>query len=60
MKILKIQALRGPNIWSVRRKKLIQMRLDLEELEQSPTNTIEGFRERLEEMLPTLIEHRCS
>jgi len=36
------------------------MRLDLEELEQSPTNTIEGFRERLEEMLPTLIEHRCS
>ncbi len=29
MKILKIQALRGPNIWSINRKKLIQMRLDL-------------------------------
>jgi cyanophycin synthetase len=26
MKIDKIQALRGPNIWSVQRKKLIQMR----------------------------------
>lgn len=60
MKILKIQALRGPNIWSVRRKKLIQMRLDLEELEERPTNKIPGFRERLENLIPSLIEHRCS
>lgn len=60
MKILKIQALRGPNIWSIRRTKLIQMRLDLEELEERPTDKIEGFRERLEALLPTLIEHRCS
>lgn len=60
MKILKIQALRGPNIWSIQRKKLIQMRLDLEEMEQFPTNKIEGFRERIEAMFPTMIEHRCS
>jgi len=60
MKILKIQALRGPNIWSIRRQKLIQMRLDLEELEERPTDKIDGFRERLENLLPTLIEHRCS
>lgn len=60
MKILKIQALRGPNIWSIKRTKLIQMRLDLEELEERPTDKIEGFKERLEELLPTLIEHRCS
>jgi len=60
MKIDKIQALRGPNIWSVQRKKLIQMRLDLEEMEERPTNKIKGFRERLETMLPTMIEHRCS
>ena len=60
MKILKIQALRGPNIWSIKRKKLIQMRLDLEEMEQYPTNKIEGFRERIEAMFPTMIEHRCS
>src|SRR5690554_7415448 len=60
MKILKIQALRGPNIWSVKRKKLVQMRLDLEELEDQPTNKIPGFRERLEAMMPSLIEHRCS
>ncbi len=60
MKILNIQALRGPNIWSVNRKKLIQMRLDLEEMEQSPTNKIPGFRQRIEALMPSLVEHRCS
>lgn len=60
MKILKIQALRGPNIWSVQRKKLIQMRLDLEDMENYPTNKIEGFRQRIETMFPSMIEHRCS
>ncbi len=60
MKILKVQALRGPNIWSIQRKKLIQMRLDLEEMEQYPTNKIDGFRERIEALLPSLETHRCS
>ncbi len=60
MKVLEIKILRGPNYWSVRRTKLIQMKLDLEELEQRPTNHIPGFRERLEKMFPSLYEHRCS
>ena len=60
MKILELKVLKGPNYWSVRRTKLIQMKLDLEELEQLPTNKIPGFRERLEAMFPTMIEHRCS
>jgi cyanophycin synthetase len=60
MNILDIKVLKGPNYWSVRRAKLIQMKLDLEELEQLPTNKIPGFRERLEKMFPSLIEHRCS
>ena len=60
MRILEIKIMRGPNYWSVRRPKLIQMKLDLEEMEQRPTNAIEGFRERLEKLLPTLYEHRCS
>ena len=60
MKILEIKVLKGPNYWSVRRTKLIQMKLDLEELEQQPTNLIPGFRERLEKMFPTMYEHRCS
>lgn len=60
MRILEIKVLKGPNYWSVRRTKLIQMKLDLEEKENMPTNKIPGFRERLEKLLPSLIEHRCS
>jgi len=60
MKILEIKVLKGPNYWSVRRPKLIQMKLDLEEMEQRPTHSIEGFRQRLETLLPTLYEHHCS
>lgn len=60
MKILELKVLKGPNYWSVRRTKLIQMKLDLEDLEQLPTNKIPGFRERLQKMFPTMIEHRCS
>ena len=60
MKILDIKVLKGPNYWSVRRNKLIQMKLDLEEKEDMPTNKIPGFRERLEKILPSLQEHRCS
>jgi cyanophycin synthetase len=60
MKIVEIKILRGPNYWSVRRTKLIQMKLDLEEMEQRPTNTIDGFRQRLEKMFPTMYAHRCS
>ena len=60
MKIEEIKVLRGPNYWSVRRNKLIQMKLDLEEMEQRPTNSIPGFKERLEKMFPSMYEHRCS
>ncbi len=60
MRILEIKVMRGPNYWSIRRPKLIQMKLDLEEMEQRPTNKIQGFRERLEKLIPTLYEHRCS
>ncbi|MBI3233318.1 MAG: cyanophycin synthetase [Bacteroidetes bacterium] len=60
MNILDIKAMRGPNIWSNTRYFLIQMRLDLEEMEQYPTNKIDGFKDRLAAMFPSMIEHRCS
>ncbi len=60
MKILEINAMRGPNYWSVRRRKLIVLVLDLEEMEERPSNKIEGFSDRLEDMFPTMYEHRCS
>lgn len=60
MRILEINAMRGPNYWSIRRHKLIVMVLDLEELEAQPTNLIPGFFDRLKDMFPSMIEHRCS
>ncbi|MCW3124235.1 MAG: cyanophycin synthetase [Flavipsychrobacter sp.] len=60
MKILDIKAMSGPNYWSANRHKLIVMLLDLEELEQRPTDKIPGFLERLKELMPSLYEHRCS
>lgn len=60
MKIIELRVMRGPNYWSIRRRKLIVMKLDIEELEEMPTNKIPGFPERLEKMFPTMIEHRCS
>lgn len=60
MDIRAINAMRGPNYWSVNRDKLIVMVLDLEDLEEKPTNKIPGFLERLEAMFPSMYSHRCS
>ena len=60
MKIREINVMRGPNYWSIRRHKLIVMVLDLEDLEQKPTNILDGFLERMKALLPGLYEHRCS
>lgn len=60
MEIREIQAMLGPNYWSVRRHKLIVMVLDLGEMEQRPSNKIDGFADRLKEMFPTMHAHRCS
>ncbi len=60
MKIIDIKVMKGPNYWSNKRHKLIVMRLDLEDLEQKPTNKIPGFSDRIEKMFPTMYSHRCS
>jgi cyanophycin synthetase len=60
MNILEIRTLRGPNYWSGYWKKLIIMRLDIEDYEQKPTNKIEGFPERMRAVLPSLMTHGCS
>ncbi|NEO29189.1 MAG: cyanophycin synthetase [Symploca sp. SIO3C6] len=60
MRILRIQTLRGPNYWSIRRHKLIVMRLDLEEIAEKSSNEISGFYEGLTSVLPSLEEHFCS
>ena len=60
MNILDIKVMRGPNLWSIRRHKLIIMRLDLEEMEDQPSNKVEGFADRLEALFPGMYEHQCS
>jgi cyanophycin synthetase len=60
MKICEIRILRGPNFWSIRKQKLIQMLLDLEDLEFKPTNEIPGFLERIKALIPSLHSHHCS
>src|ERR1700712_113585 len=60
MKIEKIEVINGPSVWSDTRHRLIHMRLNLLDMEQRPTNTIDGFLDRLSSLLPTLYSHRCS
>ncbi|MEO6903474.1 MAG: cyanophycin synthetase [Bacteroidia bacterium] len=60
MKELDIKVMRGANYWSNYRKQLIVLKLDIEELEILPTNKIEGFAERLEQLIPSLYGHTCS
>lgn len=60
MQILEIKVMKGPNYWSVKRHKLIVMLLDLEDLEQKPTNKIPGFLDRIKEKFPSMFSHRCS
>lgn len=60
MRILSISAMKGPNYWSVRRHKLIVMVLDLEEMEELPSNKIPGFMDRLVQLFPSMQTHRCS
>ncbi|WP_205511762.1 cyanophycin synthetase [Longitalea arenae] len=60
MKILDLKVLMGPNFWSIRKTKLIQMVLDLQELEHWPTDKIPGFYERIKQLIPSLYNHHCS
>jgi cyanophycin synthetase len=57
MKFLKVMPLHGPNIWTYR--PVLEAWVDIGALEDSPSNTIPGFYERLTAWLPTLVEHRC-
>ncbi|STX29045.1 cyanophycin synthetase [Legionella beliardensis] len=60
MKIISTRVLNGPNYWSNFRQKLIEIRLDLESYEYSPSNILEGFNTRLKELIPSLYNHYCS
>jgi len=58
IEILRVNYLRGPNIWTYR--PVIEAWVDIGELEEFPSNTLPGFYERLTGWLPSLVEHECS
>jgi len=57
IKFLRVTYLRGPNIWTYR--PVLEAWLDIGELEETPSNLLPGFTERLTAWLPGLIEHHC-
>lgn len=57
IKLLRMSYLRGPNIWTYR--PAMEALIDIGDLEDSPSNTIPGFYERLTTWLPGLVEHHC-
>src|SRR5437763_7676962 len=60
MIVVDIKTTDGPNYWSVNRPRLIVMLLDLEEMEEKPTDLIPGFYDRLTRLIPSMEDHRCS
>ena len=58
MRILEHRALRGPNYYSPHQTMVLV--LDLEDLEDRPSDKIPGLTDRLLKWLPGLREHRCS
>ncbi len=55
--LLRVNYLRGPNIWTYR--PVLEVWLDLGDLEERPSNRLPGLTERLLEWLPDLEEHHC-
>ena len=56
--IVDVVVLRGPNLWTY--DPVLEAVVDIGDLEDSPSDTIAGFPERLAAWLPSLVEHRCS
>ncbi len=58
IKILEKKVMRGANIYSYR--PVIVMTIDLGEYDEVPTSQLDGFVDKLLELLPSLEDHRCS
>ncbi len=57
IKLLRVNYLRGPNMWTYR--PVLETWLDLGALEDYPSNKVPGFTDRLTAALPALAEHHC-
>ncbi len=57
IRLLRINYLRGPNLWTYR--SALETWLDLGELEDQPSHQLPGLNQRLCAWLPALAEHHC-
>lgn len=57
IQLLRINYLRGPNIWTYR--PVLEVWMDLGNLEDFPSNLLPGFSDRLVALMPALLEHHC-
>jgi cyanophycin synthetase len=58
MEIQRVRALRGPNVWA--HFPVLEAWVDLGPLNDSASDQMPGFNDRLMAWLPSLVEHRCS
>ncbi len=58
MELLKINALRGPNVWA--NFPVLEVWVKLGVYNEKSSEEYPGFNDRLKSWLPSLIEHRCS
>jgi cyanophycin synthetase len=56
--VRKVLTLRGSNIWAP--FPVLEVWVDIKEFNNTPSDELPGFNERLMSWLPTMIEHRCS
>ena len=56
--ILDSHIYRGPNLWA--RVPVILLKVDIGELEDRPSNLIDGFTDELVTLMPSLFDHYCS
>ncbi|GAB2966464.1 cyanophycin synthetase [Hymenobacter coalescens] len=54
MKIVDLRTMRGPSYWSVKHRKVIVLKLDLEDLADTWSNAVPGLDGRLLKLLPDL------
>lgn len=58
MKILELKIMRGPNYWSIKHPKIIVLKLDLEDLQDTETNQLPNFSQKIQKLFPGMYKHR--
>ncbi|UOQ78074.1 hypothetical protein MUN84_05535 [Hymenobacter sp. 5516J-16] len=56
MKIIDLRTMRGPSYWSVKHHKLIVMKVDLQDLADTWSNSVPALAEQLPKLLPELAQ----